>query len=626
MGTDIASEVARTLAGLGAVRLDATLDAGRAATLALAVQGTSTRVTSLPSIQMGGAAATSDLEIIGMLGEGGMGIVELARQRSLGRDVAIKRLRDPDDATAVAALLGEASITGALEHPGIVPVHALGRDASGRPLMVMKKIDGVTLRALLDDDANEIWREHPDRIGYVVGVARRLCDALGLAHARGYVHRDVKPENIMLGAYGEVSLLDWGIAIRTGEVLAPNAIAGTPVYMAPEMLRPASGELGPPTDVFLLGATLHECVTGKPPHEGNTLLAVLASVAEPRTPTYGDDVPEELASLLRRAMHPAPTERFADARALGRALDAFVVHRAAANLARTAEERLAALETAIARAAPANEVHGIFHESRFAFEHALREHPEHVGAKRGRERVLSVMGGYALAQRERGVLASMIDALGVAASPDLKDGLIALDREIAAGDAQRERLHRIEADHDMHASARERAVVVRLAAFLITVGAPLIGWLAATGRVSLDATALVGMTVPPMVLVGIALAFFRRRIMKNRVDRQLALSVVIAAGLLLTHRFLSAVRGWPLGDVASGDSFIIATAAALTALTIRRAYFVVAALFVTAGIAAPFFGAFGVAPMLVAVLASLVTIWAAPTALQAPALGAATGS
>ncbi len=626
MGTDIASEVARTLAGLGAVRLDATLDAGRAATLALAVQGTSTRVTSLPSIQMGGAAATSDLEIIGMLGEGGMGIVELARQRSLGRDVAIKRLRDPDDATAVAALLGEASITGALEHPGIVPVHALGRDASGRPLMVMKKIDGVTLRALLDDDANEIWREHPDRIGYVVGVARRLCDALGLAHARGYVHRDVKPENIMLGAYGEVSLLDWGIAIRTGEVLAPNAIAGTPVYMAPEMLRPASGELGPPTDVFLLGATLHECVTGKPPHEGNTLLAVLASVAEPRTPTYGDDVPEELASLLRRAMHPAPTERFADARALGRALDAFVVHRAAANLARTAEERLAALETAIARAAPANEVHGIFHESRFAFEHALREHPEHVGAKRGRERVLSVMGGYALAQRERGVLASMIDALGVAASQDLKDGLIALDREIAAGDAQRERLHRIEADHDMHASARERAVVVRLAAFLITVGAPLIGWLAATGRVSLDATALVGMTVPPMVLVGIALAFFRRRIMKNRVDRQLALSVVIAAGLLLTHRFLSAVRGWPLGDVASGDSFIIATAAALTALTIRRAYFVVAALFVTAGIAAPFFGAFGVAPMLVAVLASLVTIWAAPTALQAPALGAATGS
>jgi len=193
----------------------------------------------LVAVASPGDAEAPEIVVTGRLGEGGMGVVELAHQRSLQRDVALKRVRPDAPPHVVAALLREAMFTGYLEHPSIVPVHALGRDEAGRPVMLMKRLEGVSLEALLDDSAHPVWaRAGGDRLATVLEIGRKLCDAIAFAHSRGVLHRDLKPANVMLGAFGEVVLLDWGIATRVGERHAAGSIAGTLAYMAPEMLAP----------------------------------------------------------------------------------------------------------------------------------------------------------------------------------------------------------------------------------------------------------------------------------------------------------------------------------------------------------------------------------------------------
>jgi serine/threonine protein kinase len=200
----------------------------------------------------------ADLEVLGILGEGGMGCVLLARQHSLARDVAIKTLKDADDTElSIAGLLQEARITGTLEHPGIVPVHALGLDERGSPLLVMKRIEGISFRVLLEDPAHPAWERisaaATDHVETSLEILMRVCQSLAFAHHRGILHRDIKPENIMVGDYGEIYLCDWGIATRIDDASASSMLAGTLLYMAPEMLL---GEtLDARSDVYLLGAS-----------------------------------------------------------------------------------------------------------------------------------------------------------------------------------------------------------------------------------------------------------------------------------------------------------------------------------------------------------------------------------
>jgi serine/threonine-protein kinase len=204
-----------------------------------------------------------------LLGVGGMGEVYAGVQRSLGRSVALKFVNGADasmEREARAGLLREARVTGRLEHPNIVTVHVLGVDEQGTPVMVMKRIEGVSWRALLRDPAHPQWRRwetlHRDALESHVSVLPSVCDALEYAHERRMIHRDIKPENVMFGPFGEVCLLDWGIAL---ELDAPNAhpsIVGTPSFMAPEMVDDALGTVSERTDVFLLGATLHYVLTG----------------------------------------------------------------------------------------------------------------------------------------------------------------------------------------------------------------------------------------------------------------------------------------------------------------------------------------------------------------------------
>lgn len=312
------------------------------------------------------------------LGEGGMGVVRVAEQVALNRTVAVKSLRgEKPHESLVRKLLEEAWITGTLEHPNVVPVYDIDTDELGRPLIVLKKIDGRAWDELMHDGA-EVKRLHgqSDLLEWNLRVLIQVCHALRYAHGRGIVHRDVKPENVMLGEFGEVYLLDWGIAVAMHDesgklplVQDATQMAGTPCYMAPEMLGGATPRLGPWTDVYLSGAVLFEIVTGRVPHEGDDLRTILRSVLT-SPPEVPGQVPEELARIIVRAMDPDPDARFENLDQVRLALEGFLTHRGSRTLVRRAEQAEAGLVEAIA-SADMESVDERFAECRFGYRAAL---------------------------------------------------------------------------------------------------------------------------------------------------------------------------------------------------------------------------------------------------------------
>jgi serine/threonine protein kinase len=193
-------------------------------------------------------------EITRRLGRGGMGIVYAAQDRVLRREVAIKVLNEIGHQAGTEHLLAEARILGRLEHPGIVPVHDAGMLADGRVFYVMKLVRGDRLDVAI---ASRTLNERLD-------LFLRICDAVAFAHAHGIVHRDLKPENVMLGPFGEVLVMDWGVAKVAGSAPDVEAVVGTPGYMAPEQVRDA-GRVDSRADIYALGVILEAMLPDPPP-------------------------------------------------------------------------------------------------------------------------------------------------------------------------------------------------------------------------------------------------------------------------------------------------------------------------------------------------------------------------
>ncbi|MBA3393657.1 MAG: serine/threonine protein kinase [Deltaproteobacteria bacterium] len=272
-------------------------------------------------------------ELAAQLGHGGMGEVMHARDRQIGRDVAIKRMRgDAPSERAMQRFLREAKIQGRLDHPAIVPVHELGRARDGRPYFAMKKLAGRTLAAILktpDAPRQRMLRAFAD-----------VCLAVEFAHQRGFLHRDLKPDNIMLGDFGETYVLDWGVAKLLGRpdddldggpaqtdelATVAGSVIGTPGYMSPEQ---ATGDPGidARADVYALGCVLFEILTGTPLHpRGSAGLAssVAGIDARPSRRAPERDIPPELDDLCVRAT-AACAERIATARELGDAVQRYL--------------------------------------------------------------------------------------------------------------------------------------------------------------------------------------------------------------------------------------------------------------------------------------------------------------
>ncbi len=293
-------------------------------------------------------------ELLDEIGRGGMGVVYRAHDLALDREVAVKVLQDrfPADGPATQRFLVEARITGQLQHPGIPAVHHVGRLPDGRPFLAMKLIKGRTLE--------EILRARPDPAtdrAPLLGVFAAVCQAVGYAHAHRVIHRDLKPANVMVGAFGEVQVMDWGLAKVLGtpptlsapmtageetqgwteistapeseEHTQAGSLVGTPAYIPPEQAAGELDKVDERADVFGLGALLAVILTGEPPYVGNTATAVrVMAMRGQRDDCWsrldGCAAEAELVRLCKRCLAFEPAERPRDAGVLAAELTEYL--------------------------------------------------------------------------------------------------------------------------------------------------------------------------------------------------------------------------------------------------------------------------------------------------------------
>ncbi len=269
---------------------------------------------------------------LGALGTGGMALVHKVRDEHLGREVAFKALR-PELAEAPDAInrfVEEARITAQLEHPNVPPVYAAASGQKRSACFTMKLLDGQTLQQVLAQ--NE--KEGVDGLAAALDVILRVCDALAYAHSRGVLHLDVKPANVMVGSFGQVYLVDWGLAQRLADLqrapktrTSPN---GTPAYMPPEQALGELWRLDERSDVFAVGGMLYRVLTGRAPFGGATYEATLAAaqqgvVEPPKVPSRGvSALPRRLVAITLKALAADPAQRYPSVNALKGDLEAFV--------------------------------------------------------------------------------------------------------------------------------------------------------------------------------------------------------------------------------------------------------------------------------------------------------------
>ena len=294
-----------------------------------------------PTAQRGDADSEARYVLTDLHAAGGIGRVWLARDRHLDRDVAIKELfpEHAGKATIAARFIREAQLTGQLEHPGVVPVYELDRGAgANQPFYAMKFVRGRTLRSAVDAYHAKRAQGGADSLEFVALLAAfaAVCNTIAYAHSRGVLHRDLKGDNVILGDFGEVIVLDWGLAkivgqpetIETDQSSASSIdtqdpgltiqgdIVGTPAYMAPEQAEGRLDQIDRRTDIYGLGAILYEILTGRPPFTGANTREVLQRVirgnpAPPRK--FSREVPGGLEEICLKALAKDPDQRYASA-------------------------------------------------------------------------------------------------------------------------------------------------------------------------------------------------------------------------------------------------------------------------------------------------------------------------
>ena len=302
-----------------------------------------------------GTGASSRYQLVEEIGRGGMGVVFRADQASLGREVAIKTLlTSRAKHRNLKRFVSEAQLTGLLDHPNIVPVYDLELTGEGELQLAMKLLSGIEWKHLLHPETDS-EKARADEYGITdhVKILITVCNAMAFAHERGIAHCDLKPENVMIGEFGEVFVMDWGIAVditpkedrnpqtarveHHTEVTVPR---GTPRYMPPELARGDGDRVQATTDVYLLGAILYEILEGSPPHRGATLTEVLEHCTTEDPPTFTAETPEELKSICCIALSKEPKDRQPSVIDFRKALDFYLESRESRLITRSSRDLL----------------------------------------------------------------------------------------------------------------------------------------------------------------------------------------------------------------------------------------------------------------------------------------------
>jgi WD40 repeat protein/serine/threonine protein kinase len=387
----------------------------------------------------------AEYELLDVLGEGGMGVVYAARQASIDRTVAIKMVKPnvAADNEQRRKFLAEAVVTGELEHPNIVPIYDLGANETGALFYAMKRVQGTPwMKKLPTCSAAEN-----------VEILMKVADAVAFAHSRGVVHRDLKPENVMLGDFGEVLVMDWGLAIGTDQFRKHHnvgrtvSMGGTPAYMAPEMAAGPIEAIGPASDIYLLGAILYEIVTGNPPHAGRTTVRCL--LAATNNEIQATNKTGELVEIARKAMATEPADRYPSVPEFQAAIRNYQSHAESVLLSARAEDDLSAAQQSLD--------YQTFARSVFGFEQALALW---AGNSKAAATLKTAKGAYATSALAKGDF-----DLGLSLLDADDEGYADLRAQILAARAERDaRQQRLKA-------AKRVGVAMAAAIFLIVTGA-----------------------------------------------------------------------------------------------------------------------------------------------------------
>ena len=267
------------------------------------------------------------------LAKGGSAVLQTCRDDNLGRTVVMKTLHShlAQNEYMQSRFLREARVTAQLQHPATVPVYEIGHDIEGRLYFTMKKVEGQTVREIIDKqttgDPEALTTYNLDRM---LGTIIQVCNALSYAHAHGVVHRDVKPENILVGEYGEVIILDWGVAkvwasddptLQDNREMEHEVLTdagqrpGTPLYMSPEQIRGGGDNIDGRTDVYGIGAVLYEALTLKEPHRGENVgetfeMILNEETIPPEVRAPDRQIPRALSAITMKALAKEPDDRY----------------------------------------------------------------------------------------------------------------------------------------------------------------------------------------------------------------------------------------------------------------------------------------------------------------------------
>jgi serine/threonine-protein kinase len=366
-----------------------------------------------------------------------------------------------------------------------LPIYDISREGD-EPRIVLKRIEGLEWSRLMHR-ADVIRDEFAvgDALDWNLGILMQVCNAVHFAHSRRFVHRDLKPDNIMVGEFGEVYVMDWGLAVCTEDdgtgrfPLARDAtdLAGTPQYMAPEMLGGKISQISPRTDVYLLGAVLYETIAGVAPHQGKDMPEMMQQIVMSR-PVLPESCPSELARICRIAMNAEPDRRFESAEALRLALSRFLEHAGSRRLAEQALRRTSELVASLGEPTPhsrnlSERIQVLFGECRFAYQQALASWPENDLAVAGQERALHAMIDYELAQHNPRSAATLLSSLS-SPDPALRERVDAAMLAFEHSEQRMDELERFKKKLDMETGRRARAIGASVLGLTWTV-APLGG-------------------------------------------------------------------------------------------------------------------------------------------------------
>jgi len=435
-----------------------------------------------PSLAEGGAGGAprgdgfAHYEVCEEIGKGGMATVYRARQVRLGREVAIKR-NDAGKAMTREKFLAEARVTGLLDHPGVVPVYDLLVADGGDIALAMKLIRGRSWKEILHPPSGEEPRDLDFHLGVLGGVA----NAVAFAHSRNITHNDLKPANVMVGEFGEVLVVDWGMALDvrpepSQDAVAPHrsllhAPSGTPAYWAPELARGAGRDVGPHTDVYLLGAILYEIVSGQPPHRGGSLFTAIAAAVKEEPPPFDAGAPPGLEEICRKAMAKAPADRYPSVAAFQEALREFVKHRESLAITAAAKATLERASDTAPKLAPGLgvdadriRVYVDLGDAASAFRQARVLWPENGEAAAGERRAVLAEAGLALDHGDLGLAEVQLSRLDPA-DPEVKEAAA----KVAAAFVERDRSARNAVRLRRSLLAAVGAIVVGLSVGLVVL-------------------------------------------------------------------------------------------------------------------------------------------------------------